>query len=396
MQNNVKFCQFHRGHRAKRLLAGVLTAVLTLVSANITGVAPTYATSLEELRQQKRENDEKLSSLSDARKQLEKSLGNMNSELYSVSNSISELEEQIEEKEYEIAEAQLLLEDTQEMADEQYANMKLRIQFMYENGGTFSWTTLLEAGSFAEFLTRAQYMMDINAADQQMMDEYEETLALIAEYQETLARENEELNAAKEELASRQNSLLASISGAKNQISTTDGEIANAQQVSKDLAAKIAAMEEYERRLNAQKTSEASSLSEARLQQIAQQEAELLDTRYVVTPAEGEEELLAALIYCEAGGEPYAGQVAVATVTLNRVCSSYFPNTITGVIYQSRQYTPVSSGKLALVLENGLTTESCRNAAREVLAGGYSGNWLYFCVDNGSIPGTVIGKQVFY
>ena len=56
----------------------------------------------------------------------------------------------------------------------------------------------------------------------------------------------------------------------------------------------------------------------------------------------------------------------------------------------------MASGKLALVLENGMTTDSCRNAAKEVLGGHITGSWLYFCVDNGTIDGTVIGKQVFY
>lgn len=56
--------------------------------------------------------------------------------------------------------------------------------------------------------------------------------------------------------------------------------------------------------------------------------------------------LLARLVYGEARGEPYTGQVAVAAVVLNRVKSSSFPNTIAGVIYQSGAFDVVSDGQI--------------------------------------------------
>ena len=58
--------------------------------------------------------------------------------------------------------------------------------------------------------------------------------------------------------------------------------------------------------------------------------------------------LLARLIYGEARGEPYTGQVAVGAVVLNRVKSSKFPNTIAGVIYQSGAFDAVSDGQINL------------------------------------------------
>ncbi len=91
-----------------------------------------------------------------------------------------------------------------------------------------------------------------------------------------------------------------------------------------------------------------------------------------------ERELLAALIYCEAGGESYEGQKAVGSVVMNRVYSSYFPNTISGVIYDSGQFTPVRSGRLALVLANKTYTDSCVRAANEVIAGNLTVKYWYF------------------
>ncbi len=58
--------------------------------------------------------------------------------------------------------------------------------------------------------------------------------------------------------------------------------------------------------------------------------------------------LLARLVYGEARGEPYTGQVAVAAVVLNRVKSSSFPNTIAGVVYQSGAFNVVDDGQINL------------------------------------------------
>ena len=58
--------------------------------------------------------------------------------------------------------------------------------------------------------------------------------------------------------------------------------------------------------------------------------------------------LLSRLVYVEARGEPYSGQVAVAAVVLNRVKSSSFPNTVAGVIYQSGAFDIVSDGQINL------------------------------------------------
>lgn len=80
---------------------------------------------------------------------------------------------------------------------------------------------------------------------------------------------------------------------------------------------------------------------------------------------------------------------------LNRVRSSYFPNTISGVIYQSGQFSPVASGRLAYRLEAGVNDE-CMRAAQEVLGGTITLNCLYFRTNNGIIQGTIIGHHVFY
>lgn len=74
--------------------------------------------------------------------------------------------------------------------------------------------------------------------------------------------------------------------------------------------------------------------------------------------------LLSRLIYGEARGEPYTGQVAVGAVVMNRVRSSSFPNTISGVIYQSGAFDVVSDGQINLT-----PNDTARKAAQDALNG---------------------------
>ena len=90
-----------------------------------------------------------------------------------------------------------------------------------------------------------------------------------------------------------------------------------------------------------------------------------------------------------------AAASAVGSVIMNRVRSSYFPNTVSGVIYQGGQFSPVASGRLAYRLEQGVASD-CMSAAQAVLGGTSTTNCLYFRVNNGIIEGTVIGNHVFY
>ncbi len=107
--------------------------------------------------------------------------------------------------------------------------------------------------------------------------------------------------------------------------------------------------------------------------------------------------LLAAIIEAEAGGEPYEGQIAVGAVVLNRVDSGKFPGSISGVIYQSGQFTPVTNGSLAHALSNG-PKSSCVKAAKEALLDGRdpTGGALYFGTTMNLPVKCVIGSHTFY
>ena len=117
-----------------------------------------------------------------------------------------------------------------------------------------------------------------------------------------------------------------------------------------------------------------------------------------VTIAEGDRYLLANLIYCEAGGEPYEGKLAVGAVVMNRVMSGAFPSTISGVIYQPWQFEPAMTGRLALALARDDATDSCYQAADLAMAGSTNvEDCIFFRTPIPQItPRFVIGGHIFY
>ena len=105
-------------------------------------------------------------------------------------------------------------------------------------------------------------------------------------------------------------------------------------------------------------------------------------------------ELLASIIFCEAGNQSYEGQVAVGAVVMNRVNSTSYPNTIEEVIYQSGQFTPAMTGWLDRVRTSAGYTDAAMQAAKDALAGvNPIGNCLYF--DQGGC-GMKIGDHFFH
>jgi spore germination cell wall hydrolase CwlJ-like protein len=111
--------------------------------------------------------------------------------------------------------------------------------------------------------------------------------------------------------------------------------------------------------------------------------------------------LIACQVYVEAGAEPYDGMVGVANVIINRVLSDQFPNTVSGVIYQSGQFPPAHNGVLDRVLAKG-PGDTCMQATLDALHGVSTvGDYLYFNMARGVNKSRCsrymqIGDTVFY
>ncbi|BFL24700.1 cell wall hydrolase [Mediterraneibacter gnavus] len=107
-----------------------------------------------------------------------------------------------------------------------------------------------------------------------------------------------------------------------------------------------------------------------------------------------DQKLLASIIFCEAGNQPYEGQVAVGAVIMNRVRSGVYPNSISEVIYQSGQFGPAMTGWLDTVRSSEGYTQTAMQAAADAMAGvNPIGDCLYF--GNGNY-GIQIGDHFFH
>ena len=160
--------------------------------------------------------------------------------------------------------------------------------------------------------------------------------------------------------------------------------VQNAQKttVEETLAAVNEAKAAYEAKLE----EERKAAEEA--ERIAREQAEKAVT------LQAEKELLASLIFCEAGNQPYEGQIAVGAVVLNRVKSSVYPNSVSEVIYQSGQFSPAMSGWLDRVRANAGYSESALQAAEDALDGSNPvGDCLYFSTGG---YGMQIGDHFFH
>lgn len=110
-----------------------------------------------------------------------------------------------------------------------------------------------------------------------------------------------------------------------------------------------------------------------------------------------EYEILAAMIWCESGNQSYECNLAVASVIMNRVRSSKFPNTVKGVVFAQGQFPPATGGILEDCLKYGKTTENCYKAAQAAMNGEDNTNGcLYFNTYRGDREGLRIGAMVFW
>lgn len=373
---------------------------------------------INELEEQKENAKEKVGSLKEEENQLKGELSELNQQLSDVSAQMNDLEIQITEKEAEIETTSRELKEAEGTKESQYESMKLRIRFIYENGGIDLASVFLGSSSLADILNRAEYVEDINRYDRQMLDAYEETCRQISQKKKDLQMEEKELVVMQKSMEQKKEEVGSLIAKTQQSIQVKQDEILDAQETVNGYEAQIAKMKAYEEELERKKAEEARKKAEE--QRKAEEKRKVEQKKETEKQKENNEgsggsgstgtggsgggpvtsnasdlAMLAALVECEAGGESYEGQLAVASVVVNRVRSGSFPNTVSGVIYQGGQFSPVASGRFAVVLARGAAA-SCTKAAGAALSGGTNVSFLYFCRASSGVEGTVIGNHVFY
>ncbi len=351
---------------------------------------------LEEAKEKKKQSQSELDNtkgniaeMNEEKNSLQGQLNTLNNQLNEVSNNLQEIEEQIRSKETEIENTLAELDVARQTEENQYASMKKRVQFIYEKQNFMLMNMIFGSNSFADFLNQNHYIEQLSAYDKRKFEEYIETRELIEEKEASLEEEKiqlEEYQVKEKAEQSRVSGLVSQTSGSIKQYAN---DISDAESKAEELEAQIKAQDEDIKAL------EAKLAEEIRLSKLAA--ASKWRNISEVTFADGDRYLLANLIYCEAGSEPYEGKVAVGAVVINRVLSSVYPDTVVGVIYQNKQFSPVASGRLALALAEGKASSSCYQAADEAMTG-YSnvGNCVYFRTPVPGLSGISIGGHIFY
>ena len=383
--------------KTRRGLLLALTLAVTLVSVP-TGIV--YATSTQEklnqaqedkkqTQSQLNETKENLEGLKEEKNNLEGKLADLNNKLTTVSNNLNDLEDQIASKQTEIEETEEELAEAKETEEYQYESMKARIRFMYERSDYALLETLLGSGSLAEALNKADYVEQVAAYDRQKLEEYEATRIRIQEEEAKLKKEKEELDELHAQVKAEKKKYNSYVNQTASEIKMTSSQISDAEAQALAYEAQIKEQEaniEYLKKKLAEEQALSKLAAQSSWRDISEVQFEEND-RY----------LLANLIYCEAGGEPYAGQLAVGAVVINRVLSSVYPDTMTGVIYQKYQFSPVGSGRLAIALSQNKATASCYKAADEAMTGQTNvGNCVYFRTPIPGLTGIQIGGHIFY
>lgn len=343
----------------------------------------------EQTENQRNEREENIDQMEAAQTGLRGELANLNEQLAAVSDRLETIESNIITKNQEITETQEALQKAKETEEWQYICLKKRIQYTYEKSSHLYLDALFSSMSFGEFLNLSEYFEQIAEYDQRMLESYEQARADVEEKEAQLEKEKAELDGMKAEAEAEHERFSGLIDKTRGNISAFSGQIASAEAEVDALEAQIAAQNANIAALQKQLEEEiAKSRLAARSSWRSISEVSFTeDDRY----------LLANLIYCEAGGEPYEGQVAVGAVVINRMLSSVYPNTLSGVIYQNRQFEPVSTGRLALALSENRATARCYQAADEAMAGVTNvGNCVYFRTPIPGLEGIRIGGHVFY
>lgn len=389
----------------RRRMALVLALVLGMTAAlsagdGLTARATTTQEQIDQAEQEKDElegklddTNENLDDLKETHSSLKSELNNLNTQMTEVSDNLADLESQIDDKNAEIADTQAALDEAKATEEQQYADMVARVRKMYLQNDTSYLNAFLSAAasltSFGNLLNMADRFEKIELYDQKQLELFKENRELIEQQEALLETELAELDDLKVSAEAEKNKVSGLISSTSNSISQYASDIDQAE------AEALA----YEEQIKA-KEADLDVLYAKLAEEIAMSQAAAAgEWRDIseVSFAEGDRYLLANLIYCEAGGEPYAGQLAVGAVVINRVLSAKYPDTVTGVIYQNAQFSPVASGRLALALAANKATSSCYQAADEAMSGVTNvGTCVYFRTPIEGLTGINIGGHVFY
>ena len=251
------------------MLVSVLTGTM---------VFSVYGESLSEAKDKKAKLEQSLTQaealideLSSSQDAAEDKITELNKQLSDISNQITTLQNQLADKNQQILVSQDAVNAARETVNAQYAEMKKRIQFMYENGQTTVLEMMLTSGSLADFVNMAEYFSKVTAYDRDKLTEYESSVAELSDAEETLQKEYEELQAMKEEVEQDQEAVESMLSRKESELASISGNLDEAEQLAQSYEAEVQAQNEV---LAAIQAAEAERLAQEAAEAAARKEEE--------------------------------------------------------------------------------------------------------------------------
>lgn len=260
-------------------------SVLAVAALITTVVQSVHATTISELEQQKAENEEQLKNVNQqisdykgAQADIGAQIEELDAEMVGLLTDINLIEEAIKTKEEEIAVTQADYEAAVAVKDEQYESMKIRIQFMYEEGETSYLQLFTDSLNMSDMINKAEYVEQLYAYDRQLLADYQATVEQVALLQDTLEEEKSELQTSQYELEEEQAYLAEVLAEKQEEYENYDLMLAKAKQEAaayttkiKQETAQIKKIEEEEARRRAEEEARRKAEEEARLQAQAQE-----------------------------------------------------------------------------------------------------------------------------
>lgn len=232
------------------LAAGIPIQASSASTEKVTeDAAPTK--SLQEAQDEKaqlekalKEAQSTIEDLRDSKGDIESKVTELNQQLIDISARITDLENQLTAKSEDIQETKDELAGAKEREAQQYADMKVRIQFMYENGQTSYLEALLSSRNISEFLNSADYIAQIQSYDRQKLTKYQDTVESIVNLEAQLEQEYTDLEALKSTVESNKATVAAMMRQKESELADISGDIEDAQSDADYYAAEIQAQEE--------------------------------------------------------------------------------------------------------------------------------------------------------
>ncbi len=209
-------------------------------------VEPISATTISDLQEDIKKNQsqldktkDKISDAQDAQEGVEEEIADLDTEIVAILTDINLIEDAIEDKEAEIAATQVEYEAAVADKDEQYASMKIRIQFMYEKGELSYLQMFFGSESMGDMVNKANYVEELYKYDRRLLEEYEETVQRVAALQDRLEEDKSELETSKIELEEGQAYMEEMLAQKKEEYENYNHVLAKARQEAATYTARI-------------------------------------------------------------------------------------------------------------------------------------------------------------